>query len=145
MTTIAVNVRLFLAILCSLALICTFLLIATDTTDEKRDFVHYVMYILVFLLEIGMEVTIMLFVGGSMKSYTELCTLPTYEERLEYLQLHGEVGRDTFGFDRWLNQDFYQSREWRQFRDRIIARDMGCDLGCPDHPITDWVLRDADR
>jgi hypothetical protein len=143
MTTIAVNVRLFLAILCSLALICTFLLIATDTTDEKRDFVHYVMYILVFLLEIGMEVTIMLFVGGSMKSYTELCTLPTYEERLEYLQLHGEVGRDTFGFDRWLNQDFYKSREWRQFRDRIIARDMGCDLGCPDHPITDWVLRDG--
>ena len=40
-------------------------------------------------------------------------------------------------------QDFYQSREWRQFRDRIIARDMGCDLGCPDHPITDWVLRDG--
>ena len=78
-----------------------------------------------------------------MKSYTELCTLPTYEERLEYLQLHGEVGRDTFGFDRWLNQDFYQSREWRQFRDRIIARDMGCDLGCKDHPITDWVLRDG--
>lgn len=78
-----------------------------------------------------------------MKSYTELCTLPTYKERLEYLQLHGEVGRDTFGFDRWLNQDFYQSREWRQFRDRIIARDMGCDLGCKDHPITDWVLRDG--
>lgn len=78
-----------------------------------------------------------------MKSYTELCSLSTYEERLEYLQLHGEVGRDTFGFDRWLNQDFYQSREWRQFRDRIIARDIGCDLGCKDHPITDWVLRDG--
>ena len=78
-----------------------------------------------------------------MKSYTELCTLPTFDERLEYLQLHGEVGRDTFGFDRWLNQDFYQSREWRQFRDRIIARDMGCDLGCKDHPIIDWVLRDG--
>ena len=60
-----------------------------------------------------------------MKSYTELCTLPTYEERLEYLQLHGEVGRDTFGFDRWLNQDFYRSREWRQFRDRIIAHRLG--------------------
>lgn len=73
----------------------------------------------------------------------EPCTLPTYEERLEYLKLHGEVGRDTFGFDRWLNQDFYQSREWRQFRDRIIARDNGCDLGCKDHPITDWVLRDG--
>lgn len=79
----------------------------------------------------------------SMKTYTELCRLDTYEERLEYLALHGEVGKDTFGFDRWLNQDFYQSREWRQFRDRIIARDMGCDLGCPDHPITDWVLRDG--
>ena len=78
-----------------------------------------------------------------MKTYTELCRLETYEERLEYLALHGEVGKDTFGFDRWLNQDFYQSREWRQFRDRIIARDMGCDLGCPDHPITDWVLRDG--
>ena len=64
MITIAVNVRRFLAILCSLALICTFLLIATDTTDEERDFMHYVMYILVFLLEIGMVVTIMLFVGG---------------------------------------------------------------------------------
>ena len=78
-----------------------------------------------------------------MKTYTELCQLTTYEKRLEYLQLHGEVGRDTFGFDRWLNQDFYQSREWRQFRDRIIARDNGCDLGCKDHPITDWVLRDG--
>lgn len=78
-----------------------------------------------------------------MKSYTELCQLATYEERLEYLQLHGKVGKDTFGFDRWLNQDFYQSREWRQFRDKIIARDGGCDLGCVDHPITDWVLRNG--
>ena len=78
-----------------------------------------------------------------MKSYTELCQLATFEERLKYLELHGEVGKDTFGFDRWLNQDFYQSREWRQFRDRIIARDMGCDLGCKDHPVTDWVLRDG--
>ena len=78
-----------------------------------------------------------------MKSYTELCTLPTYEERLHYLQLHGEVGKDTFGFDRWLNQDFYHSREWRQFRAKIIARDSGCDLGCTDHPIADWVLRNG--
>lgn len=78
-----------------------------------------------------------------MKTYTELCQLPTFEERLKYLQLHGEVGKDTFGFDRYLNQDFYQSREWRQFRDRIIVRDNGCDLGCADHPITDWVLKNG--
>ena len=78
-----------------------------------------------------------------MKSYTELCQLQTYEERLRYLQLYGGVGKDTFGFDRWLNQDFYQSREWRQFRDRIIVRDNGYDLGCKDHPITDWVLKNG--
>lgn len=78
-----------------------------------------------------------------MKTYTELCQYTTFEERLAYLQLHGTVGCDTFGFDRWLNQSFYQSREWRQFRDRIIVRDGGCDLGCKDHPITDWVLRDG--
>lgn len=76
-----------------------------------------------------------------MKSYTELCQLATFEERLKYLELHGEVGKDTFGFDRWLNQAFYQSKEWRQFRDRIIVRDNGCDLGCEDHLITDWVLQ----
>lgn len=75
-----------------------------------------------------------------MKSYSEMCQLATFEERLAYLQLHGEVGKDTFGPHRWLNQDFYQSREWRQFRDKIIVRDMGCDLGCKDHPICDsWV------
>lgn len=78
-----------------------------------------------------------------MKTYTELCQYATFEERLAYLQLHGEVGKDTFGFDRWLNQSFYQSREWRQFRDRIIVRDGGCDLGCKNHPIADWVLRDG--
>ena len=60
-----------------------------------------------------------------------------------YLQLHGTVGYDTFGFDRWLNQSFYQSREWRQFRDRIIVRDAGCDLACKDHEITDWVIRNG--
>lgn len=75
-----------------------------------------------------------------MKSYTELCQYTTFEERLHYLQLHGAVGHDTFGFDRWLNQDFYRSKEWRQFRDKIIARDGGCDLGCKDHPIDDFTL-----
>ena len=72
-----------------------------------------------------------------MKSYSEMCRGGTFEERLKYLQLHGEVGKDTFGFDRYLNQDFYRSAEWRQFRNRIIVRDGGCDLGCKDHPILD--------
>ena len=71
-----------------------------------------------------------------MKTYTELCQYATFEDRFHYLQLHGTVGYDTFGFDRWLNQSFYQSREWRQFRDRIIVRDAGCDLACKDHEIT---------
>ena len=75
-----------------------------------------------------------------MKSYSEMCRCGTFEERLKYLQLHGTVGKDTFGFDRYLNQDFYRSKEWRQFRDRIIVRDGGCDLGCKDHPIADITV-----
>lgn len=55
--------------------------------------------------------------------------MPTFEERYRYLKLGGEVGRETFGFDRWLNQVFYNSKEWKTFRRDIILRDMGCDLG----------------
>lgn len=77
------------------------------------------------------------------KTYSELCQYATFEDRFHYLQLYGKVGFDTFGFDRYLNQDFYQSREWRQFRDRIIVRDAGCDLACKDHEITDWVIRNG--
>lgn len=65
----------------------------------------------------------------SIKTYSELITLPTFEERYRYLKLSGEVGKETFGFDRWLNQVFYNSKEWRAFRRDIIVRDMGCDLG----------------
>lgn len=65
----------------------------------------------------------------SIKTYSELITLPTFEERYRYLKLSGEVGKETFGFDRWLNQVFYNSKEWRTFRRDIIVRDMGCDLG----------------
>lgn len=65
----------------------------------------------------------------SIKTYSELITLPTFEERYRYLKLSGEVGKETFGFDRWLNQIFYNSKEWRTFRRDIIVRDMGCDLG----------------
>lgn len=63
------------------------------------------------------------------RSYSELRQLETFEERFRYLALKGSVGRSTFGFDRWVNQGFYTSREWRQARDGIIVRDNGCDLG----------------
>lgn len=68
------------------------------------------------------------------RTYTELIQLPDFISRYEYLRLKGNVGEDTFGFDRWLNQDFYTSNEWRKFRRKIIARDLGCDLACKDRP-----------
>lgn len=52
----------------------------------------------------------------------------TFEDRYEYLRLDGQVGRSTFGFDRWVNQQFYTSRQWRDVRQEVIARDLGCDL-----------------
>ena len=63
------------------------------------------------------------------RTYSELITFPTFEERYRYLRLEGKVGEDTFGFDRWLNQSFYKDPEWRAIRDKIIIRDNGCDLG----------------
>lgn len=69
------------------------------------------------------------------KRYSELITLPTFEERFKYLKLDGVVGTDTFGFDRYLNQSFYKSKIWKSIRDRIIVRDDGCDLGVPDRRI----------
>lgn len=68
------------------------------------------------------------------RTYTELIQLPDFISRYEYLRLGGKVGEDTFGYDRWLNQDFYTSNEWRKFRRKIIARDLGCDLACKDRP-----------
>ena len=65
----------------------------------------------------------------SIRTYSELITLPTFEERFTYLKLDGIVGVDTFGFDRMFNQQFYRSKEWKQVRDSIIVRDNGCDLG----------------
>lgn len=65
----------------------------------------------------------------SIKTYSELIRLPTFEDRFEYLKLKGSVGKDTFGHDRYLNQVFYSSMEWRRLRDEIIIRDNGCDLG----------------
>lgn len=69
------------------------------------------------------------------RRYSELIRFPTFEERFEYLKLSGHVGFDTFGFDRYMNQMFYQSTEWKQFRNHIIIRDNGCDLGIADRQI----------
>ena len=71
----------------------------------------------------------------SKRRYSELRTLKTFEERFEYLKLQGAVGLDTFGFDRYLNQAFYLSKEWKRVRDEVIIRDNGCDLGLPGYEI----------
>lgn len=71
----------------------------------------------------------------AIKTYSEMIALPTFEERYHYLKLDGRVGEDTFGFDRYLNQQFYKSDEWRALRDEIIIRDNGCDLGIEDREI----------
>ena len=72
----------------------------------------------------------------SIKTYSELITLPTFIDRYRYLKLEGQVGKETFGFDRWLNQNFYHSDdEWRSVRDRVIIRDNGCDLAIPEREI----------
>jgi len=69
------------------------------------------------------------------RRYAELRHLLTFEERFDYLALRGEVGLETFGFDRWLNQQFYRSRQWHQVRDYVMLRDNGCDLGIPGYEI----------
>ena len=69
------------------------------------------------------------------KCYSELMLLPTFQARYKYLRLNGEVGKETFGFDRYMNQFFYRSPEWRRVRDFVITRDEGCDLGIPGREI----------
>ena len=64
-----------------------------------------------------------------LRTYSELITFPTFKERFDYLKLDGTVGADTFGFDRYMNQQFYRSYEWKKVRDQVIVRDNGCDLG----------------
>ena len=76
----------------------------------------------------------------SIRTYSELILLPTFEERYEYLRLDGRVGEETFGFDRWLNQTFYKSEEWLSMRDKIIVRDNGCDLGISGRDIYSRIL-----
>lgn len=74
------------------------------------------------------------------RSYRELRRLETFEERFQYLSLKGQVGVATFGFDRYLNQAFYTSREWRRLRDDVIVRDNGCDMGIPGYEIFDKII-----
>ena len=76
----------------------------------------------------------------AIKTYSELIELPTFKERYRYLRLSGRVGKDTFGFDRYLNQNFYKSKEWERVRDQVIIRDNGCDLGIEDRQIAGKIL-----
>lgn len=76
----------------------------------------------------------------TMKTYSELIRMSTFEDRFRYLQLKGTVGVETFGYDRYFNQKFYKSSEWRRVRDQVIVRDECCDLGIPGRIITGKVI-----
>ena len=85
-------------------------------------------------LMLGMVMTM------TIRTYSELIKLPTFEERFNYLRLNGCVGKETFGFDRYINQQFYRSTEWKRMRNLVILRDNGCDLGVKDRPIYERIL-----
>lgn len=74
------------------------------------------------------------------RTYSELVRLETFEERFAYLSIRGKVGCATFGGNRWVNQQFYTSREWRRLRHDVIARDEGCDLGVQGYEIHDRII-----
>lgn len=76
----------------------------------------------------------------SIKTYSEAISIPNFRDRFEYLKLGGKVGAATFGYDRYLNQTLYRSTEWKRFRNEIILRDNGCDLGCEDYVIHGKIL-----
>ena len=75
----------------------------------------------------------------TMRTYSELITIPTFKERFLYLKLDGKVCEETFGYDRYLNQIFYRSPEWKRVRREIIVRDLGCDLGIEDRPLDSGI------
>ena len=77
---------------------------------------------------------------GKIRTYSETITLPTYEERFDYLKLEGKVGKETFGYDRYLNQILYNTEQWRKFRRGIIIRDNACDLACEGYEINYRIL-----
>lgn len=77
---------------------------------------------------------------SKIRTYSELIKIPTFEERYKYLKLTGKVGDDTFGFDRYLNQIFYRSPEWKQVRNLVIVRDNGCDMAFEGYDIFGKIL-----
>lgn len=76
----------------------------------------------------------------TIRTYTELMKLQTFEERFRYLKLVARVGQETFGFDRYLNQQFYHSQEWKSIRNQIIIRDNACDLAIPDRELSKGII-----
>jgi hypothetical protein len=74
------------------------------------------------------------------KRYSELTMLSSFEDRFDYLSLQGYIGEATFGYDRWINQQFYGSREWKLVRDFVILRDEGCDLGVEGYELHTGLL-----
>lgn len=77
---------------------------------------------------------------SKIRTYRELIRLDTFEDRFEYLKTNSTIGIKTFGFDRFLNQKFYNSKEWKTVRNEIIVRDNGCDLGVRDFTIYDSII-----
>lgn len=75
----------------------------------------------------------------NIKTYSELVTIPSFLERFRYLKLNGIVGQSIFGFDRYINQKFYRTSEWKKIRRQVILRDCGCDLGCEGYEIPSGV------
>lgn len=74
------------------------------------------------------------------KTYDELITLKSFEERFDYLRCSSTIGEDTFGYNRYLNQIFYTSPEWRNFRNKIIVRDNGCNMALKEYPIYGLIV-----
>jgi len=74
------------------------------------------------------------------RTYKELSRLQTFEERFDYLKLSGSIGTETFGFDRYINQMFYRSKEWKSIRNHVIVRDNGCDLGVEGREIQKGII-----
>lgn len=74
------------------------------------------------------------------RTYKELSRLQTFEERFDYLKLSGSIGTETFGFDRYVNQMFYRSKEWKSIRNHVIVRDNGCDLGIEGREIQKGII-----
>lgn len=76
----------------------------------------------------------------NIRTYSELITIPSFIERFRYLKLTGAIGEETFGFDRYLNQIFYKSKEWKRVRDEVIIRDLGRDLGVKGYDISSNII-----